>query len=93
MLTVARSAAATVLTTKTAAASSSSSSTSGPFLRCLAACPQICCHASLAPGDDPTFMAQQPAAASLTPEVAQQLIELLKASAQTMYWLLVQCVL
>ncbi|EFN54350.1 hypothetical protein CHLNCDRAFT_135608 [Chlorella variabilis] len=41
---------------------------------------QICCHASLAPGEDPSFLAQQPAAgAKLTPELAAQLVELLRA--------------
>ncbi|KAL4458507.1 hypothetical protein ABPG75_013372 [Micractinium tetrahymenae] len=40
---------------------------------------QICCHASLAPGEDPTFLAQQsPASAQLTPELAAQLQALLK---------------
>jgi hypothetical protein len=42
---------------------------------------QICCHASLAPGDVPAFAAQlQPAGTKLTPEVQQQLVQLLKAS-------------
>jgi hypothetical protein len=42
--------------------------------------PQICCDASLAPGDDPTSLAQQAGGASkLTPELAAQLVELLRA--------------
>lgn len=43
---------------------------------------QICCDASLVPGEEPAFLAQQPAAAAaqLTPELAAQLVELLKVS-------------
>lgn len=41
---------------------------------------QICCAASLAPGEDPAFLANQAQPAQqLTPEVAAQLIELLRA--------------
>ena len=51
-----------------------------PGISCAPPVPQICCHASLAPGEDPSFLAQQPAAgAKLTPELAAQLVELLRA--------------
>ncbi|KAI7841955.1 hypothetical protein COHA_004482 [Chlorella ohadii] len=40
---------------------------------------QICCHPDLAPGEDPSFLAQQDAPPQLTPEVAAQLVQLLRA--------------
>lgn len=49
---------------------------------------QICCHPDLAPGEDPSFLAQQDAPAQLTPEVAAQLVELLRVRAAPR-WLLV----
>ena len=49
----------------------------GPLI---VAAPQICDHVSLVPGEDPAFAAESAAGSQLTPELAAQLIELLKAS-------------